>query len=233
MSLFPTEQWLDAYRQELNGNTALNDVAAGWDKGNILFAITDLPLEETYIGDLPREAFTDVPDSICRDIADLTLAEAPEMIDESVRADLPDRSQDLLRQLAEIRDETIYVSVGFDNSDSTEVRLVGSPAEHEYGSIIRGSCETWQQIVEGRPATSAVLSGDLDASGAGLFQPQYTALLQLLGDIAADVETEYLFESSRTSVPDFILNEAVRQPVAMQRFAYQQATIATRMFGLL
>lgn len=236
MSLFPTKQWLDEYKALLNESSAFDDVAAGWGvgfNGDILLAITDLPLEETTVRDLPDSVLADVPEKICDGLTGLTCAEAPAEIDESVREELPPVVQDLLTQLEEnVVGGTVYAYVGLDEGTCTEVEILSNPNEREVGSVIKGTCSTWQQIIEGRPATSAVLSGDIEISGNGLLRPQYTALLQLLGDIAADVETTHIFDEPSTSFGDFVLDEAVRQPIAVQRFAYQQAAWATRMFSL-
>ncbi len=236
MSLFPTKQWLDEYEALLNESNALDDVAAGWGvgfNGAILLAITDLPLDDTTVRELPESVLADVPEKICEGLTGLTYEDAPAEIDDSVRAELPPVVQDLLTQLEEnVVGGAVYAYVGLEEGTCTEVEILENPNERDVGAVIRGPCSTWQQIIDGRPVTSAVLSGDLEVSGNGLLRPQYTALLQLLGDIAADVETTHLFEEPGTSLQDFVLDEAVRQPIAVQRFAYQQAAWATRMFSL-
>lgn len=235
MSLFPTKQWLAEYKALLNESSALDDVAAGWGvgfNGDLLFVITDIPAEETTVRDLPDSVLEDVPENVRDGLKDLTLTEAQEELDETIREDLPRVVRGLVRQFEEcIVDGAIYAYIGLEEGTCTDVEILDDPGDREVESVVRGSCATWQQIIDGRPATSAVLSGDLEIHGSGLLQPQHTAILQLLGDIAADVETTHLFEPPRKSLGDFVIDEAVRQPLTVQRFAYQQASWATRLFS--
>ena len=50
------------------------------------------------------------------------------------------------------------------------------------------------------------------------------------GEVASDVETVHLFEGGSASPGDVLLNEAVRHPAAVHRFAHRQAV---RTFGFL
>jgi len=235
MSMFPTKQWLVEYKRALNESTALDDVAAGWGvgfNGDLMFVITDIPTEDTRVRDLPESVLDEIPEGVRDGLEDLTLAAVGEEIDDSVREDLPPVVKGLLTQLGEcIVDGAIYTYIGLEGGTCTEMKILDNPDEREVESVIRGPCATWQQIIEGRPATSAVLSGDLEIHGSGFLQPQHTAIIQLFGDIAADVETTHLFEPPRTSFQDFVIDETVRQPIAVQRFAVQQASWATKLFS--
>lgn len=55
---FPSRDWLAAYRERLNNNETYGEVSEGWGvdfEGDFIFEITELPVEETTIGDLPKE----------------------------------------------------------------------------------------------------------------------------------------------------------------------------------
>lgn len=237
MRYYPTEEWLQEYARLLDASEALDAVAAGWGvrfNGDVLFVIEDLPLAETTLGDLPATVLEDVPEPVRAGIADVTLADAPTYFDESVRASLPDAVARLLDQLEDnVVDGNVYAYIELLEGRCTGVELLDAPDAREPGFVVRGDYETWRRILDGRPAASAVLSGDLSVSGNWVRQVQYGAVLQLLGDIAADVETVHLFEGSPPSADRALLDGAVRGPLTVQRVAQQQAAWVTQTLGLL
>ncbi len=55
---FPSREWLAAYRDRLNENETYEEQSEGWGvdfDGGFVFEITDLPVAETTIGELPPE----------------------------------------------------------------------------------------------------------------------------------------------------------------------------------
>lgn len=55
---FPSEEWLGAYRENLNDNDVYREASEGWGiefDGDFLFVVEDLPLDERTVGDLPTE----------------------------------------------------------------------------------------------------------------------------------------------------------------------------------
>ena len=81
MAYFPTEQWLDAYGRVLDGSDALDDLSLGWGgefDGDVLLVFEDLPLAETWLGDLSAEILEGLPESTRAGVGDVTLAEAPD-----------------------------------------------------------------------------------------------------------------------------------------------------------
>jgi len=55
---FPSEQWLERYRENLNANERYAADSEGWGvdfDGDFLFVVQNLPLEETTVGDLPDD----------------------------------------------------------------------------------------------------------------------------------------------------------------------------------
>lgn len=235
MTLFPTSQWLDEYQTVLNESRALDDIGADWGvgfNGDVLMKITEVPLAETRLGDLPEVVMADLPADVRADLRDITLDEAPSVIDGEVRESTPEIASDLLDQIEDhIHDNTIYPYVSLKAGNCPEVDLLDDPSEREVGTVMRAPCPVWQQIINGRPATSAVLTGDFKISPDSRLDLQYPTLLQLLGDLAADVETTFLFEESKASIPDRVVDETVRQPLAVQRFAYRQASWTSKMLG--
>lgn len=223
MHYFPSEGWLEAYGRALDGSDALDDLALGWGggfDGSIRLVIADLPLAETRLGDLPEELLAELPESVLETVDDVTLAEAPDVIGESLRETLPEGARDLLGQVEEnVVDGGIHAYVDLAGGDCRGVEVLGDPDARETGFVIRGRYDTWRQIVDGRPPASALLAGDLVLDGNGLHRLRYAAMFQLLGELAADVETAHLFEGRRGSPADRMLDQAVRQPAVLQRTA--------------
>jgi putative sterol carrier protein len=232
MSLYPTEQWLTAYGRALDGSAALDDLADGWGvgfNGDVLLAIEDVPLAETTIGELPDEVMADLPEDIRAGVSDVTLAEAPTEFGGRLRTALPASVQDLLHQIeSKVHDGTIYAYVGLEAGDCTGTAVLETPGDREVGYVVHGPYETWRRIIDGRPAVSAVLSGDLGVTGNRLRLLRYASVLQLLGDIAAEVETTHLFPGGTAHPGKVVLDEAVRQPVILGRLAERQVSLATK-----
>lgn len=234
MTLYPTEQWLEEYGRRLDESAAFDDLGADWGvgfNGDVLLVIDDLPLAETTLGDLPEEVLAGIPEDVQAGIEDVTLAAAPDRFGETLRPSLPARVQDLLYQIeTHVTDGTIYAYVGLQEGDCTGVKLLSDPGEREVGFVIKGDCATWQRIVNGQPAAAAVLRGDLAIEGNAFRRLQNASVLQLLGDVAATVETTHLFPEPRNLPGEVMFDEAVRQPVLVQRFAQRQAALVSKTF---
>jgi putative sterol carrier protein len=229
MVLYPTEEWLAEYRRLITESGEMDDF--GFDE-NLLLVITDLNLSRVTLGDLHDSVLDELPDNVREELGEMSLAAATELIDESVRTSLPDQLRHLLDQTdRDVVDGTIYAYLELANGDCTEAALLGSADDREVDSIFRASAGTWQSIIAGRPATSAVLAGDLEIIGNELLKLQYAAELQLLCDIAADVETEFLFEHHDRSLFDFVLDESIRQPITVQKCLTRQAALTMRTFA--
>lgn len=198
MVLYPTEQWLTEYKRRMNANERLDAAGAGWGidfDGTFRFEITDVPIEQKTIGDLPEAALEEIPDHLREQLSDIPLNEAPSLIDESVRRHLPDRSRDLLEQLdAHIVDGSVYALVGLYDGGCEEVDILSGPDERDVGFVLRGTYPTWQRIVDGELAPiPAVMSGDLEIDGDMQQVLAYSDATQLLGEIASDIETTHIF----------------------------------------
>lgn len=226
MHYFPSEGWLEAYGRVLDESRALDDLALGWGggfDGSIRFVIADLPLSETRLSDLPEELLADLPDGVRESVGDVTLAEVPDVVDDSLRESLPEHARDLLGQIEEnVVDGDIHAYVDLEGGDCDAVEVLGDPDGRETGFVIRGRYDAWRQVVDGRPPASALLAGDLVLEGNGFYQLRYSAMFQLLGELAADVETTHLFDGRRGSPADLVLDQAVRQPALVQRTAERQ-----------
>ncbi len=197
MPYFPTEEWLDAYRRRLNGSDAFGDLGAGWGRGHdgdVLYVITDLPVDRTALGDLPDGVLDGLPEHVRDRVADVPVADAPETF-APIRDELPEDVGDILGQLeAHAADGTVYAYVGLEDGACTGVDVVESPESRDVGFVLRGPYDTWRAIVDGRPAPSAVLTGDLAVEGDRLKRLRYAPMFAMLGDVAAAVETTHLFE---------------------------------------
>ena len=235
MSLYPTKEWLEAYGRRLDESTALDDVAAGWGvgfDGDVLLVITDLPVETTTLGDLPEEALGGLPEDIRKGVSDVTLAEAPKKFGEKLRPSLPAMVQELLYEIETyVNDGTVYAWIGLEAGRCTGVDLLESPDERETGFTIRASCREWQRLVDGRPALSAFLSGDLRIEGNPARIAQYATVFHMLADIAAEVETTHLFPQEREPAAERLMDEALRGPIRMQQAMQRSAMRSARLFG--
>lgn len=232
MYLFPTSQWLQEYGRLLDESPVLADIAAGWGRrfeGRVRLVITDLPLAETTLADLPDGVLADLPPRIEDGVADVTLADAPTRLDGTVRPSLPSTVQDLLAQVeALVSDGTIHAQVEL-GPDGVDVAVLADPNARDADAVVRGPLRAWQQVVDGRPVASSILRGDITVDGPGLLHVQYATLLQLLGDVAADVATTHLFTTPSRTVFDACFDEAVRQPVTLERHLLRQASLASQL----
>lgn len=237
MALYPSEQWLDEYARRLDESRAFDDVAAGWGRGfdgDVRLVITDLPVEDTTVGSLPDRVLDGIPEAVRTGLADLSLAEVSSILDEHARAGLPESVRTLLRQLEEnVRDGTLYAHLGLEDGACTEASVLDESDDREAGFTIRGSYDTWRSIVDGRPAASAMLQGDLDVDGSRTRQLQYFAMFQLLGDVAAEVDTTHVFSETASDPSEMVIDNAVRPTVTIQRFAHRQASWAGRTLNIL
>ena len=198
MTLYPTEQWLEAYRDRLNESEQLDEAGKGWGvdfNGDMYFVITDIPLSETTLGELPNEVMEGLPEQLREQLADIPLDTANELIGDDVRTEMPERSRDLLRQVDEdITDGTIYAFIGLYDGGCREVSVVTDPDERDVGFRLRGKHETWDGIVGGDvEPIPAVMSGDLEVEGDMQKILQYSEATTLLGDISAGMKTTHLF----------------------------------------
>lgn len=227
MVLFPTEQWLEQYGRRLDESDALGDVAPGWGvgfDGDIRLVIEEIPLSETTLEELPDEVLADLPEHIRAGVADVTLDEAPSQFDETIRPSLPERVRDLLRQIEEnVVDGAIHAHIGLHEGSVTDVEVLGDPDERTAGVVLRGPLGTWQQILGGRPALSALLTRDLQVVGDRPRLLRYSAMFQLLGGIAAEVETTHLFETPRQPLTNTVVDVAAGPPAAIQQLAERRA----------
>ncbi len=234
MYFYPSEGWLDEYTRLLDESDALDDLSSGVGvdfAGTIHLVIADLPLEETTVGDLPDGALDGLPDQVRTNLADVAVADLPALVDEHARDGLPPHARNLLQQIeTNVVDGALHVLLDIDGGDCADAEVLSRPGHHDPDFTVRGSYATWRDIVDGRPSASALLTGDLRIEGSHLDALQYATMFQLLGDVASDVETTHLFEGGSASPGDVILNEAVRHPAAVHRFAHRQAV---RTFGFL
>ncbi|WP_254841259.1 sterol carrier protein [Natronomonas marina] len=224
MPYFPTEAWLEAYRRRLNDSEAFADLGAGWARGfdgDVRYVITDLPVETTTLGDLPPGVLDGLPDHVRERVADVPLAEAPAAFD-PIREGLPDDVVDRLDQLERYAvDGTVHAHVGLEDGRCTDVEVLESPDEREAGFVLRGSYDVWRSIVDGRPSSSAVLSGDLAFEGNRVRRLRYAPMFGMLGDAAADVETTHLFPAEETpSQP--VLDTAMRGRSLLERQVHRR-----------
>jgi hypothetical protein len=75
---FPSREWLDTYQAALNDNDTYQEASEGWGvdfDGDFVFEITNVPVSETTVGDLPddlpeglRENLESLSDERCEEL---------------------------------------------------------------------------------------------------------------------------------------------------------------------
>ena len=233
MYLYPSEAWLDEYARLLDESDALDDLSAGVGgefAGTVHLVIADLPLGETTVGDLPDDV-VEVPEGLRDGLADVPLSELPSMVGDDIRAELPAPSRALLEQIeTKVVDGALHVLLELDGGDCTDAEVLTAPASRDSDFTVRGDYGTWRAVVDGRPSASAFLTGDLRIAGNRVQWLRYAAMFQLLGDVAARVETTHLFERSSPSPGSLLVDETVRYPAAVHRFARRQTLRTLGLF---
>lgn len=97
---FPTEPWLETYGQRLDDSERLSDTGSGWGvgwEGGMVFHITNVPLADRTIADLPEELVASVEDTL-DSLSDDRLEEIVSSAPEDVRTDIRARSGSLHEQ---------------------------------------------------------------------------------------------------------------------------------------
>ncbi|MFB6143500.1 MAG: hypothetical protein ABEJ30_09190 [Halorientalis sp.] len=212
----------------LEESDVLSDLVTGvGSPGDVTLVVRDLPLAETTIGDLPERTLTGLSDCAREGIADVPLSEAPALIDPKVRPALPDTLERLINQLDdEVHDGDIFVHFRIDEAGNVaEMALLESLEGRDDSTVIEAPCETWQRIVDGRPAFAALAAGNLSIETGTLDLVRFGAIFQLFGTIAANVETTHLFASPPDTVADRVVDAGVRQPATLQRSVQRQASV--------
>ncbi|QLD87570.1 sterol carrier protein [Natronomonas salina] len=215
---FPTEGWLEAYGRLLDESEAFSEFGEGWGDGfdgDVCYVVEDLPLAETRLGDLPVGVLSDLPEHVRERVAEVPLAEAPETF-APIREGLPASVEEKLDQLETyVHDDAVYARIGLEDGACTGVEVLDDPDAADVGFVLRGEYGTWRSVVDGRPSTAAVLTGELAFEGSTVRRVQYAPMFQLLGELAAEVETVHLFEGRASSTP--VLDTAVRGHARVQR----------------
>ncbi|PSP77436.1 sterol carrier protein [Halobacteriales archaeon QS_4_69_225] len=234
MYLYPSDAWLDEYARLLDESDALDDLSAGVGggfAGTVHLVIADLPLGETTVGDLPDDIVGEVPAGLRDGLADVSLSELPSMVGDDVRAELPAASRALLEQIeTNVVDGALHVLLELDGGDCTNAEVLTAPASRDPDFTVHGDYGTWRAVVDGRPPASAFLTGDLRVAGDRVRWLRHAAMFQLLGDVAGRVETTHLFERSSPSPGSLLVDEAVRHPAAVHRFARRQTLRTLGLF---
>lgn len=87
---FPTKPWLESYQAAINADEEYAEKGAGWGvdfEGAFLFHITDIPLSDHTVGDLPDVALSlidDRFDELSEDEIERIAADAPDEIRSSI-----------------------------------------------------------------------------------------------------------------------------------------------------
>jgi hypothetical protein len=227
MVVYPSEEWLHEYCRALNASEDLQDF--GFSE-NLLLVLTDFRLDELCIRDLNQDLLDEIPESVREDLADMTISEAIDAIDGEVRESLPEPVRKMVAQADRyVFDGTVFVYIELDNGSCFGPALVDDLSALEYDSIFMAPAATWQAIVKGQPAVSAYLTGEMEIIGPDLLKLKHLAELQLLCDIATeDIETEFLFPHDKRNFIEFMFDESLRHPIAIQKRLTREAALAFR-----
>lgn len=107
---FPSEEWIEEWHDRINDNEEYaeqgSDWGVGWN-GDFVFEITDLPLEETTVGDLPEELWSALEEAITQ-LPDDTLETIIEDAPEEVQDNIDERDGSLQeRAVAELKETSV------------------------------------------------------------------------------------------------------------------------------
>lgn len=98
---FPTEPWLEQYRDAINASEAVSETGEDWGvgwQGEMVFHIEDLPLHDRTVADLPEEIVTLI-DEVFDSLPDAEIEEIVAAAPEEIRTDIESRGGNL-RQAA-------------------------------------------------------------------------------------------------------------------------------------
>lgn len=87
---FPTEPWLQKYQNKINADETYQEASEGWGvgfDGAFIFHITDVPLSEHTVADLPAELI-DLIDARFDELSDEEIEEIVAAAPEDVRSDI-------------------------------------------------------------------------------------------------------------------------------------------------
>jgi putative sterol carrier protein len=104
---WPTEPWLEVYREAMDESDRLTETGDGWGvgwDGGMVFDIQGLPVTERTVGDLPDEvvaALEDAFESISDDRAQELIESAPAAVREDAEARSGSPSEALLAEILE------------------------------------------------------------------------------------------------------------------------------------
>jgi putative sterol carrier protein len=85
---FPSREWLETYRAALNDNDTYREASEEWgveSEGDFVFEITDVPVTETTVGDLPDDLSEELRnnlESLSGEEIEELLADAPAALDD-------------------------------------------------------------------------------------------------------------------------------------------------------
>ncbi|UPM42875.1 SCP2 sterol-binding domain-containing protein [Halocatena salina] len=162
---FPTEPWLEQYRDAINASEEVSETGADWGvgwNGEMVFHIEDLPLNDRTVGDLPEEivrlieaAFDSLSDSEIEEI----VAAAPK----EIRDDIHSRGDDLGQAAYEELLETTLVD-GPDRMwpemrEATPELLVELIEQLEENLADDATIYAWLDLYDGACRTATVLEG--------------------------------------------------------------------------
>lgn len=100
---FPTEPWLEEYERALEANESLDQTGAGWGvgwEGAFIFQITDVPVDEHTVADLPGELVAGLNETF-DELDDGEVESLLESAPEDVRSDVEARDGSLRERVRE------------------------------------------------------------------------------------------------------------------------------------
>lgn len=215
---FPTEPWLEQYREAINASEAVSktgeDWGVGWH-GEMIFHIKDLPLNDRTVGDLPpavvdliEEAFDSLSEDEIREI----VAAAPK----AIRTDIKSRGDDL-RQAAydellettlvdgpermwpEMRDAAPKLLV--EMIEQLEENLAGDATIYAWLDLYDGSCRNVAVLDDlNEREHGFVLSGEY-AMWKGLVEGQADVISLIMGgEMELDGDMQKILQYSDSAV---------------------------------
>lgn len=169
---FPSREWLATYRDRLNENETYEEQSEGWGvdfDGSFIFEITNLPVAETTVAELPAElseTFRDRLESISQERIEELINDAPPELTERMDDVSADSSRDqFITALFETEikatptvtwpDLCTEMPDDLDNLLDQLERYVQEDTVYAYLNLYDGECQTTEVLEEPDGTTAA------------------------------------------------------------------------------
>lgn len=138
----------------------------------------------------------DLESRVVDEILETELRAAPDRLWPALREELPPIVGDLLEQLETHlgADDSVYAWLDLHDGGCRGTAVVEDPADRDHGFVITGEYGQWRSLVTGEDdVVNLIMSGEVDVDGDMQKLMQNAAAATTMVDVAADLDTRFLF----------------------------------------